>query len=174
MPGTVFAAVGVALLIAHNVGDHWVQSGVQAATKGQRTWAGRRACAAHVATYTATTAATVFVVWKIFDLPITLLGFVAGQAVSAITHYWADRRFTLARLAGLLGKTDFYTLGQPRRDQVEAHYPVRVSLPGREVLSPVTEHIPVDQATLGTGAYALDQSWHWAWLGVAAILTAVI
>lgn len=144
-----FATVGLGLLVAHQVADHWVQTGWQAATKGQRGIAGRLACAAHVVSYTAVTACTVLALRWAFDLDITWLGFAAGQLVSAVTHYWADRRFTLARLAALTGRTPFFVLGAPRA--------------GRD-----------DNPSLGTGAYALDQSWHWGWLGVAAFLTAVI
>jgi hypothetical protein len=71
-----------------------------------------------------------------------------GQLVSAVTHYWADLGSTLARLAALVGKDEFYRFGTPR--------------PGRD-----------DNSTLGTGAYALDQAWHWLCLAVAAALTAV-
>jgi hypothetical protein len=144
-----FAGVAVSLLVAHQVADHWVQTGHQAATKEQRGNVGRLACARHVASYTAVTAAAVLSLWGVFNLDITWLGFAAGQLVSAVTHYWADRRFTLAWLAALTGKTPFYVLGAPRA--------------GRD-----------DNPSLGTGAYALDQSWHWAWLGVAAFLTAVL
>lgn len=144
-----FAGVAVGLLIAHTVADHWVQTHQQANTKGQRNMAGRIACAKHVASYTVVTALAVLALWGAFQLNITWTGFVAGQLVSAVTHYWADRRVTLARLAALLGKTQFYVLGAPRA--------------GRD-----------DNPSLGTGAYALDQSWHWAWLGVAAFLTAAL
>jgi hypothetical protein len=71
------------------------------------------------------------------------------MAVSAISHYVADRRTPLRRLAGLLdrptGKPAFWSLGLPR--------------PGRD-----------DNPTLGTGAYALDQSWHVGWLLVATMI----
>lgn len=144
-----FAVVLPALLVAHNVADHWVQTGHQAACKGQRGKAGRRACAAHVASYTAVTALVVALLWLVFGLDISPVGFVVGQLVSALTHYWADRRFTLAWLASLTGKTTFYVLGAPRT--------------GCD-----------DNPSLGTGAYALDQAWHWLWLLVAALLTAVL
>ncbi|WP_033439382.1 DUF3307 domain-containing protein [Saccharothrix sp. NRRL B-16314] len=143
-----FAATLPALLVAHNVADHWVQTEAQAAHKGQRSTAGRLACLRHVASYTLVTAGTVALLWWLLDLPITLLGFVAGQLVSAVTHYWADRPHNLARLARLCGKRTFVTFGAPR--------------PGRD-----------DNPSLGTGAYALDQSWHGLWLGVAALVTAV-
>jgi hypothetical protein len=143
-----FAATLPALLVAHNVADHWAQTSYQAMTKGQRSHEGRMACLAHVAVYTAFTAGTVALLWAVLGLPISPAGFVLGQLVSAVTHYWADRRFTLARLAALVGNGDFYRLGIPRE--------------GRD-----------DNPSLGTGSYALDQSWHWLWLLVAALVTAV-
>lgn len=147
-----FATVAPGLLIAHSVADHWIQTGYQAANKSLPGARGRAVCAAHVGTYTVVTAAVVGLLWFVFALPISGFGFVVGQLISAVTHYWADRKTTLARLCELFeraGKGDFYRLGQPR----EGHD---------------------DNPSLGTGAYALDQSWHWAWLGVAALLTAVI
>ena len=145
----VFAVVLPTLLVAHHVADHWVQTSHQAATKGLPDWSGRWACVKHVATYTATTVAAVGLVWAVLGLPIHPAGFVAGQLVSAVTHYWADRRHTLARLAEVLGMGGFYRLGAPR-----------------------TGHD--DNPSLGTGAYVLDQSWHWLWLFAAALLTAVV
>lgn len=143
-----FAVTLPALLVAHAVADHWVQRPHQSLHKGDVGWTGRIACAAHVAGYTAVTALGTLAVWWLLRLPITPAGFAAGQAVSAVTHYWADRRSTLAALARRVGKGEFYTLGVPRA--------------GHD-----------DNPTLGTGAYALDQSWHQAWLLVAALLTAV-
>jgi hypothetical protein len=148
-PALVFAVTLPALLVAHTVADHWVQTGHQAAAKGLPGWVGRRACAAHVVTYTATTAAVVAAVWWAFALPISPVGFALGQLVSALTHYLADRRAPLARIATRVGKAGFYSLGALRE--------------GRD-----------DNPTLGTGAYALDQSWHHAWLAIAAVLTALI
>jgi hypothetical protein len=144
-----FAVVLPALLVAHTVADHWVQREHQACHKGSPGWPGRRACVAHVAGYTVVTALVAGVVWLVFGLSITPAGFLAGQVVSAVTHYWADRKTTLARLARVVGKGEFYRLGAPRPDRD-------------------------DNPTIGTGAYALDQSWHWLWLFVAALLTAVI
>ncbi|GAB3914396.1 DUF3307 domain-containing protein [Kibdelosporangium lantanae] len=143
-----FAVVLPALLVAHNFADHWVQTHQQAITKQQRGHVGRRACLAHVATYTAVTAAVTALLWAVLGLAITSAGFAVGQIVSAVTHYWADRGFILPRLAGWIGKTSFYVMGAPR--------------PGKD-----------DNVSLGTGAYALDQAWHWLWLFAAALLTAV-
>ena len=142
-PGDVFAA----LLAAHQVGDHWVQTGRQAAVKGERGWQGRRACAAHVASLTAAKAAAL--------ASLHMAGYrvrpgraAAALAADAVSHYLADRRSLdppagLAALAVRLGKGGFWTLGMPR--------------PGRD-----------DNPVLGTGAYALDQAFHIGCLWVAA------
>lgn len=147
--GVSFAVVLPAPLVAHHVADHWTQTPRQARHKGDRGWPGRRACAGHVASYTVVTTAVTVLVWWLFALPITPAGLLAGQAVSAVTHYVADRRVPLIRLARLVGKAEFAVFGAPR--------------PGRD-----------DNPHLGTGAYALDQSWHWWWLLVAAVCTALI
>src|SRR5690606_34592729 len=99
-----FAVLLPTLLVAHEVADQWVQTHHQACHKGAPGWAGRWECAKHVATYTLVTALAVLAVWGLFALPLTVGGVVAGQVVSAVTHYWADRRATLARLADVLGK----------------------------------------------------------------------
>ncbi|MFI5732773.1 hypothetical protein ACIA49_21835 [Kribbella sp. NPDC051587] len=80
-------------------------------SKGARDREGALACLKHVITYTAITTALGALVWLKFDLHISLTGFIAGQAVSAITHYLADRRYTLAWLASKLGKTGYYNNG---------------------------------------------------------------
>lgn len=144
-----FAATLPTLLVAHHVADHWVQTSHQAAAKSAKGNAGRAACAAHVATYTAVTASGVGMVWGALGLPISASGFFTGQLVSAATHYWADRRSTLARFAELVGNGEFYRLGAPRS--------------GKD-----------DNPHLGTGAYVLDQSWHWLWLFAAALITALL
>jgi hypothetical protein len=145
---TVFAAVFVALFAAHQVGDHWVQTSCQAAGKGGTGWAARAACAKHVASLTVTKLVFLAPVVLLLGLSVHPLAAVVAMLVDAISHYWADRRTTLARLAALVGKAEFYRLGSPRPDHD-------------------------DNPSLGTGAYALDQSWHIAWLVVAALITAI-
>lgn len=142
-----FAAVFTALYVAHQVADHWVQSHHQACTKGSPGRAGRVACAAHVTSYTATAVAVLALTGWGVGVHLPVLRVAAGLLVSAVSHYWADRRSTLARLAAVLGKSGFYALGSPR--------------PGRD-----------DNPSLGTGAYALDQSWHIGWLWIAALVIA--
>uniref|UniRef100_UPI003F496875 DUF3307 domain-containing protein n=1 Tax=Actinokineospora sp. CA-119265 TaxID=3239890 RepID=UPI003F496875 len=144
-----FGAVFVTLLVGHQVADHWVQTSCQARDKGRPGWVGRLACARHVATYTATLTGLLTLAIVALDLPVGVLGVTAGQTISAVTHYWADRRTTLAALARVTDKHQFHALGAPR--------------PGHD-----------DNNCLGTGAYALDQSWHLLWLWVAALATTLV
>jgi hypothetical protein len=134
-PGAV-AAVFAALYAAHQLADHWVQTQHQADTKGQPGWRGRISCAAHVATYTGTQlAAVLLLVWRC-GVDIAPAALAAGLTVSAVTHYIADRRTPLRRIADATGAGVFY----------------RVNAGGIN------------------GAYLLDQSWHIAWLFIAALL----
>jgi len=143
----VFAAVFIALFVAHQVADHWVQTEHQAARKGDPGWPGRLACARHVATYTVTAFVAVGAVNDALGLQLDVWRLVAGLTVSAVTHYIADRRTPLKRLAALMGHRGFYALGTCRA--------------GRD-----------DNPSLGTGAYALDQSFHYLFLFVAALVIA--
>lgn len=145
-PGT-FAAIFAALYAAHAVGDHWVQRSHHAAAKGGTGWAARNACALHVASLAATKLLVLALVSLVVDLGLSIPAALLGLAVDAVSHYWADRRTTLARLAERLGLGGFYRLGAPR--------------PGHD-----------DAPHLGTGAYALDQSWHVGWLLVASLIIA--
>ncbi|MGW2113433.1 transcriptional regulator [Streptomyces sp. NPDC001948] len=156
MTAAVFAAVFVALFIGHSVGDHWVQTSCQAAQKGRPGWVGRLADARHVLGLTITKGILLTAVVLVLDLHVTALGLVAGLGIDAATHWWADRRSTLAWLAKVTGKTEFLTLGTP------AHPAHPVTAEGG--------YAP----TLGTGAYALDQSFHHLFLGVAALLIAAL
>ncbi|WP_328432774.1 transcriptional regulator [Streptomyces sp. NBC_00453] len=149
MTAGTFAAVFVALYVAHSVGDHWVQTSHQSAHKGRPGWVGRLADARHVATLTITKLAVLLPVVWLLDLRLSVLGILAGLGIDALTHWWADRRSTLAWLAKVTGKSEFYRLGTPR--------------PGMG-----------DNPHIGTGAYALDQSFHHLWLLVAALLITAI
>lgn len=107
-----FAATFAALYAAHHVADHWIQTDHQATNKGKPGWDGAWECAKHVSTYTATTAGTVAGMNRALQLGIGWRGLLAGQAISAATHYWADRRYTLEALADATGKGDFYRRGE--------------------------------------------------------------
>jgi uncharacterized protein DUF3307 len=142
-----FAASFVALFVAHQVADHWVQTDYQAMHKGDRGRAGRIACAAHVASYTVTAMLALAAAHTCLGLALNLRQVAAGLALSALTHYLADRRAPLAALARLCGLDAFAARGKPR--------------PGHD-----------DNPCIGTGTYALDQSFHYAWLFVAALIIA--
>lgn len=138
-----FAAVFVALYAAHEVGDHWVQTHHQACGKDAAGSRGRVLCARHVASLTLTKGLFLAAVIAVTGLTLSLWAAAAGLLVDAVSHYWADRRVTLRALAERLGKAEFAGLGD------------RAAAP------------------TGTGAYALDQSWHIGWLLAAALLISV-
>jgi Protein of unknown function (DUF3307). len=143
MQAATFAAVWAALYAAHSVGDHWVQTHGQARHKGSPGWQGRAACLAHVATLTAVKAVALGALVTVTGLVLAPAAVAIGLAIDAASHYWADRRTTLVALAGAVGKAEFHGLGDPAA------------------------------APTGTGAYALDQSWHIAWLFVAALIVSM-
>lgn len=145
----VFPAVFAALYAAHEVGDHWLQTHGQACGKGAPGWSGRLLCARHVVTLTAVKAAAVTVVAVVLALPINPYAAATALAVDAISHYWADRRTTLLALADWLGRT---------------------VLPGKGEFARLGDG---SAAPTGTGAYALDQSWHVGWLFAAALLASL-
>ncbi|WP_436759301.1 DUF3307 domain-containing protein [Streptosporangium sp. V21-05] len=111
MTAATFAAVFAALYAAHSFGDHWVQTHRQACGKGAPTRAGRAACAWHVVTLTLTKMIAVSLVIAVTDLRLNGPWLCAGLLVDAGSHYWADRRVTLARLAERIGKGGFYRMG---------------------------------------------------------------
>lgn len=137
------AGVYAALHAAHQVGDHWIQSGKDAAAKGNPGPAGRAACARHVTTYTATGLVALVALAAATGWQPDLWRLAAGLAVSAVTHYIADRRTPLEWLAEKAGKDQFVRMGRPVDGQAQC---------------------------MGTGAYLLDQSWHTGWLYVTALI----
>lgn len=161
-------AIGLALYAGHHVGDYWVQTDHQAQHKGQEGSAGVIACAMHVGTYTLTQAVFLGVTAWVADFRWNVWAFLAGLTVSAVSHYLADRReygimFRIARL--LPGKARFLTLGVPRAG---------LTFYGHN--ADHTDDVEVeatDNPSLGTGAWALDQSWHIFWgVFVAALVIA--
>lgn len=146
------AALGLALYASHHVGDYWVQTDYMASHKGKCGSEGRLACLMHVFSYLATQLVAVWAAIWFLDIHVPGLGIILGLAVSGVTHYMADRReFGLMfKLARKLGKGGFMSLGVPRAGQN-------------------------DNPSLGTGAWALDQSWHIFWgVFVTAIIMAVV
>lgn len=103
-----FLVATAALNAAGKVADHWVQTDYQARTKGGAGRRARLACAAHVATYTATQALSLVGAAKWLNVPLSARWTAAGLATSAVTHYVADRRTPLRRLAEATGHATFY------------------------------------------------------------------
>ncbi|MFJ1796520.1 transcriptional regulator [Kitasatospora griseola] len=137
MPAATFAVVFITLYTGHQVGDHWVQSSCQSARKGMPGRAGRWACTKHVSTLTLTKALLLFPAALVLDLHLTAAGLLLGLAVDAGTHWWADRRTTLAWLAKVTGKSEFYGLGA-------------------DVVDTSTAEDGITGRHLGRGSYALD------------------
>jgi hypothetical protein len=108
----VFAVAFGSYYAGHLAGDYWVQTTPQALGKGAPGWAGRRACAAHVATYTLTQAGFLALAARRLGLPASPRRAAAGLALSAATHYFADRRAPLRRVASLTGKGEFWDSGE--------------------------------------------------------------
>lgn len=132
-----FAAIAIVLYATHHVGDYWVQRDVDARHKGDPGWLGRMHCLAHVLTYVATqVAGLIAIAWLVH---FNLWTVVAGLFISGVTHYIADRREPLKRIASWIpGKSNFVKLGIPRENMA-------------------------DNPQLATGLWALDQSWHIFW-----------
>lgn len=127
----------------HAFCDQVVQNSDDAVAKGKPGRAGRAACARHVASLTLTKAAALAVVVLVLGVAAHPVAVAVALAVDAVSHYWADRRTTLQALARRVGKAEFAQLGDGA------------------------------VAPTGTGAYALDQSWHIGWLAVAALIASV-
>ncbi|GAA2517958.1 DUF3307 domain-containing protein [Pilimelia columellifera] len=149
-PHTELAAIGgvfAALFAAHQVGDYWVQTDHQAVTKARPGWVGRLACATHVTTYTLTACVALVFLAAATGWRPDVDSAVTGLLISAVSHYVADRRAVVAWLVEHANLARFYVLGAPRPDRD-------------------------DNPTLGTGAHALDQSWHIGWLFLSALFIA--
>jgi hypothetical protein len=94
------------------LGDYWVPTSARAAAKGRTGWAGRHACAAHVASCTPSLAACLAVASRWLALPLSAPRVMAGLAVSAAWHYIADRRVPLRRLAEQMDREEFWHSGE--------------------------------------------------------------
>jgi hypothetical protein len=147
----------VTLFAAHSFADHWVQRHEEAQGKGAPGLAGQLYCLAHVSSLTIFKAGSLLMAYGATGIwpPLWAAGLVL--VLDAGTHYWADRaayhadkegrKVTLELLADKLGKSVFWNLGKTGVDK-----------DGRPA------------ASLGTGAYALDQSFHVYMLFLAAVV----
>lgn len=140
---STFASVFVSMYAAHHVADHWLQRSAEALGKSARSWRGCLLCARHVAVLVVTKLVALSAMAAVVGLHLSVPAVALGLSVDALSHYIADRRTPLEYLARLLDKAEFWNLGDG------------------------------GAAPAGTGAYALDQSWHVAWLFVAALIACV-
>lgn len=139
-----FAAAYAALTAAHEVADHWVQIDDLAVNKGKPGRAGALACAEHVITYTATQAIALVAVQRATGMRLSWQRAAAGLAVSAVTHYVADRQ------------------GGHWRDEKPR---------GVVRLAATTGHAGWLARDPGAG-YLMDQAWHKGWIFIAALVAA--
>lgn len=144
-----WAAVFGWMCIGHLIGDYGVQDGADAGDKQKLGPAGAAACGRHVLTYTAVNAVTVGLADALLDLDLTWPGILAGQAISAATHYPTDRGPLLHLVAKKLGRERFLSTVTVVRK------------PGNTP----------DGRGPGTGAHALDQMLHFTALAFAAAAT---
>lgn len=128
----VFAACFAALFVGHHVGDYWVQTGYQTAHKGDAGEHGRAQCMLHCVSYVLTQALMLVVIHLALGMSPQAMGVLAALWVSGGTHYMADRREH-----GLM----FWLVKR---------------IPGKARFLEFGK----DSGSLGTGAWALDQSWH--------------
>lgn len=144
MTASTFAATYAALTAAHEVADHWIQIDDQAIHKGNPGRDGTIACLEHVITYTATQAAALAAVQRATGMRLSWRRAALGLAISAATHYIADRQ------------------GGHWRDEKPRSI-VR--------LAAATGHAGWLQRDPNAG-YLMDQSWHKGWIAVAALVAA--
>lgn len=136
-------AAYAALTAAHEVGDYWVQVDSDAVAKGGHGHEGRAACARHVASYTATQAVALLAADRALRLGLDWRRAVAGLAVSAVTHYVADRS------------------GGRWREEGPSTALVRFARK--------TGHEGWLERDPGAGPL-MDQAWHKGWIAVAAVV----
>jgi Protein of unknown function (DUF3307) len=107
----VFAVSLVALLVAHQVGDHVAQSDRQAARKADPQTYGRgaalRAMAGHLVGYHLTVLVVVLGTAAVLRLPLTVTGVVAAMAFSVLTHGLLDLRWPVRALLRATGSPSF-------------------------------------------------------------------
>lgn len=142
---TRFAALYALLTASHEVADYWVQQDRDAVAKGEPGPHGTRACATHVATYTATQAIALITANRVLGLGLTWRRGALALAVSAASHYAADRQ------GGHWG--DEHPRGVARLAAAAGHRTWLARDPGAGPL--------------------MDQAWHKGWIGIAAAVASV-
>jgi Protein of unknown function (DUF3307) len=107
----VFTVSLVALLVAHQIGDHVVQTDRQAVRKADPHGYGRgpaaRAMAGHLVGYHLTALVVLVATALVLRIPLRVSGIVAGLAFSALTHGLLDLRWPVRAVLRALGAPRF-------------------------------------------------------------------
>jgi hypothetical protein len=109
----VFVVALVVLLVAHQIGDHVVQTDHQAARKAGPGWTAVWAMAGHLAGYHLCALLLLLAAFGLLGLPLTATGVVAGLAFSALTHALLDRRWPVTALLRALRSPRFAEATSP-------------------------------------------------------------
>ncbi|GAA4890693.1 hypothetical protein [Saccharopolyspora cebuensis] len=188
----VFSLSAIGSLTSHGGGDYVVQSDWCARYKQTRSPEGRRALAAHGATYGLAQLATRIGVCATAGLRVPLLAQLAGTSVEVVLHVLVDDGRLLRWLAESTGKGGFHALGGPRpvvgvidesdgeTEAVRRMYLVDAALDGtpmvdRDEYGRIVGTHAHDNANPSTGRALMDQALH-TWVQVlagAAVTTAV-
>ncbi|HEX6873130.1 MAG TPA: DUF3307 domain-containing protein [Micromonosporaceae bacterium] len=103
----VFAVSLLCLLIAHQLGDHVLQTDRQAARKATGSRRAVPAMLGHLASYHAAATVVLVGVASTLRLSLTVLGVVAGLAFSAGTHALLDLRWPVRMVLRATGASGF-------------------------------------------------------------------
>jgi hypothetical protein len=107
------ASAYAAMRAAAAVGDFWLQTSHQAAHKADEGLAGHRAMAGHIASYAGAQAVALVAADRLLGIGLKPSRIAAAVAVSAVTHWFIDRRLPVRRLCDATGKRGFHDLGGP-------------------------------------------------------------
>ncbi|MFB6396184.1 DUF3307 domain-containing protein [Polymorphospora lycopeni] len=104
----VFAVVAATLYAGHQLADHVLgQSDAQASNKAASGWGGWRHLLGHVGAYHLVLVVMLVITVVVLDLPVTVVGMVAGLSFSAVTHAVLDRRWPVRWILQHTGSADF-------------------------------------------------------------------
>ena len=109
----VFVVALVVFNVAHQLGDHVLQTDHQAAGKAEPGWVGVRAMAGHLLTYHLAAAALLVGTFAVLGLPLTVTGLLAGLALSAVTHGLLDRRWPVRAMLRAVRASKFAQATSP-------------------------------------------------------------
>lgn len=152
-----FAAAYAALMPAHDVADHVVQTDHQAAHKAGPGWAGARAMAGHVGSYHAVQLLAVLALRRLGVRP-SARRTLAALALSAGTHAFLDRRWPVQRAMELTGSAGFANGTIVATGEIQGDDPMEIGA------------LHVTARPYVNGMYVNDQAWHHLVLAVCAAI----